>query len=78
MMQTNKQIRTMFTLWPQNEEQFIIGSFTDGIFPGEVMEVIADTVRADFLVSATVLKMEKDDGRFQRLPLSELICISPY
>ena len=34
------------SIWPPNDEQFIIESFTDGIFPGEVIEVIGNTVRA--------------------------------
>ena len=58
-------------MWPPNEEQFIIRSFTDGIFPGEVIEVIGNTVRADFLVPATVLKMEEGESLWKR-PSSDL------
>ena len=56
----------VYSMWPPNEERFIIGSFTDGIFPGEVIEDIGDTVRADFLGPATVLKMEKGKSLWQR------------
>ena len=49
------------SMWPPNEEQFIIGSFT---------EVIGDTVHADFLLPATVLKMEKGESLWKR-PLSD-------
>ena len=48
-------------MWAPNDERLIIGSFTDGIFPGEVIEDIGDTVRADFLVPATLLKLEKGE-----------------
>ena len=44
------------SMWPPNEEQFIIDHLLI-----EVIEVIGDTVLADFLVPATVLKMEKGE-----------------
>ena len=53
-------------MWPPNDERFIRGQFTGGIFPGEVIEVIGDTVRVDFLVPPTVLKMEKGGSLWKR------------
>ena len=48
------------TCWPPNEGEFIIGLFTDGYYPVEVIKVQSEYIKAYFLVQVSVAQMKKD------------------
>ena len=54
------------TCWPPNEREFIIGLFTDGYYPGEVIKVQGEYIEADFLVQVSIAQMKKDSSLWKR------------
>ena len=54
------------TCWPPNEGEFIIGLFTDGYYPGEVIIVQGEYIEADFLLQVLIAQMKKDSSLWKR------------
>ena len=50
------------TCWPPNEGEFIIGLFTDGYYPVEVIKVQSEYIEVDFLVQVSIAQMKKDSS----------------
>ena len=53
------------TCCPSNE-RFIIGLFTDGYYPGEVIKVQGEYIEADFLLHVSIAQMKKDSSLWKR------------
>ena len=54
------------TCWPPNEGEFIIGLFTDGYYPREVIKVQGEYIEVDFLVQVSIAQVKKDSSLWKR------------
>ena len=57
-------------IWPPDVGQFVFGLFEDGISPGEVKNVMVDSVNIDILVPATVPNMDFRENLWKRPSLT--------
>ena len=55
---------------PYQRGDFIVGLFTSGIYPGEVLSVVGDQVTADFLVAANI-RQSTEEARYWKRSSTE-------
>ena len=57
-------------IWPPKVGEYVFGLFDDGISPGEVKEVTADSVNIDILVPAKAPNMDMNESLWKRPSLT--------